>query len=137
VETIIADGPRQIDVPAWVRDSESFRRWMHSTAFPEEGKICFIHGKVWVDLSTEEFHSHNAVRTEIGRALANLMKQTKFGQFVSEGMRYGHLETDLSTEPDGMSFRTRRYATGGYGWWAARRGCTRRWSVRRKSSSRS
>jgi Uma2 family endonuclease len=30
------------------------------------------------------------------------MKQTKFGQFVSEGMRYGHLETDLSTEPDGI-----------------------------------
>ncbi len=38
---------------------------MHSAAFPEEGKICFINGKVWVDLSMEEYYSHNRVRTEI------------------------------------------------------------------------
>jgi Uma2 family endonuclease len=32
------------------------------------------------------------------------MKATKFGEFVSEGMRYGHRESELSTEPDGMIF---------------------------------
>lgn len=91
-------------MPAWVKDYESFRRWVHSAAFPEEGKVCFIHGKVWVDLSMEEFFSHNTVRTEFGRVLANLMKDTKFGRFVAEGMRYGHRDTELSTEPDGMVF---------------------------------
>lgn len=101
---IFASGAEQVAVPAWVRDYESFHRWMHSAAFPEEGKICFINGKVWVDLSMEEFYSHNRVRTEIGAVLHILMKQTKFGQFVSEGMRYGHLATELSTEPDGMIF---------------------------------
>jgi Uma2 family endonuclease len=89
-------------VPAWVKDFESFRRWMHSAVFPDEGKICFINGKVWVDLSMEEHLSHSRVRTEIGRVLANLMKETKFGEFITEGMRYSHLETQLCTEPDGM-----------------------------------
>ena len=100
--TIFAVGSRTVDVPAWVRDYESFRRWMHSAAFPEEGKVCFINGKVWVDLSMEEFSSHNIVRAELGRVLANLMKETRFGRFVPEGMRYGHLGTELATEPDGM-----------------------------------
>jgi Uma2 family endonuclease len=104
VETIFAVGAQKVDMPAWVKDYESFRRWMHSAAFPVEGTICFINGKVWVDLSMEEFYSHNAVRTEVGRVLANLMKETQFGKFVSEGMRYGHRETELSTEPDGILF---------------------------------
>lgn len=102
METIFASGSDQVIVPAWVKDYESFHRWMHSTAFPDEGKICFINGKVWVDLSMENYASHNIVREEIGRVLGNLMKETKFGRFVPAGMRYGNRETQLSTEPDGM-----------------------------------
>lgn len=104
METVIASGSERVTMPAWVRDYESFHRWMHSAAFPDQGKICFINGKVWVDLSMEEFFSHNAVRQEIGRVLGNLMKETQFGRFVPEGMRHGHLATELSTEPDGMLF---------------------------------
>lgn len=104
METIFAPGSDQIEMPAWVKDYDSFRRWMHSAKFPDEGKICFINGQVWVDPLMEEFFSHNAVRCEIGRVLANLMKETKFGRFVPEGTRYGHRETELSTEPDGMIF---------------------------------
>jgi Uma2 family endonuclease len=104
VETIFASGPEQVVVPSWVKDYESFHRWMHSAAFPDEGKICFINGKVWVDLSMEEFFSHNAIRAEIGAVLQILVKQMKFGRFVPEGMRYGHRDTELSTEPDGMVF---------------------------------
>jgi Uma2 family endonuclease len=102
VEAIIVAGSHRIDIPAWVVDFESFRRWLHSGEFPEEGKICFINDKVWVDPSMEEYDSHNQVRTEIGRVLANLMKETKLGRYLTEGMRYSHPETQLSTEPDGM-----------------------------------
>lgn len=102
VETVVVAGSDQIDIPAWVVDFDSFRLWMHSGDFPEQGKVCFINGRVWVDLSMEEFFSHNQVRTEINRVLANLMKTTRFGRFVAEGMRYSHIETHLATEPDGM-----------------------------------
>src|SRR4051812_6496641 len=100
VETIFAPGSAEVDLPAWVKDYDTFRRWMHSARFPDEGKICFINGWVWGDPQMEEYYSHNRVRTEICTVLHTLMKQTKFGQFVSEGMRYGHRETELSTEPD-------------------------------------
>lgn len=104
MDTLFAAGSDRIEMPAWVRDYESFRRWIHSAACPDDAKVCFIHGKVWVDPDMEEFFSHNVVRTELNRVLANLMRQTKFGRFVSEGMTYSHLETELTTEPDGMIF---------------------------------
>lgn len=95
-------GDVQVAVPAWVVDFATFRRWLDSVEFPEQGKVCFFNSGVWVDLSMEEFFSHNCVRAELGRVLANLMKETKYGRFVPEGMRYVHPETELATEPDGM-----------------------------------
>jgi Uma2 family endonuclease len=102
VSTIIVDYRNQIDIPGWVVDFQSFRRWFHSSEFPETGKICYIQNDIWVDLSMEEMFSHNQVWFEISRVLGNLMKQTKYGLVVPEGMRYSHLESNLSTEPDGM-----------------------------------
>jgi Uma2 family endonuclease len=102
VDTIVVAGSDSVSIPAWVTDYDSFCRWLHSDEFPEEGKVCFILGKVWVDLSMEEYFSHNQVRGEINRVLGNLMKETTYGRFVPEGMRYNHPETQLSTEPDGM-----------------------------------
>ncbi|HEV3383950.1 MAG TPA: Uma2 family endonuclease [Gemmata sp.] len=112
MSTIIVDYGDQIDIPGWVSDFASFRRWLQSTQFPEKGKICFINNDIWVDLSMEELFSHNRVRTEISRVLATLMKQTKYGQFVSEGMRFSHLESNLSTEPDGMVISNEAVETG-------------------------
>jgi Uma2 family endonuclease len=102
VDTVVVASSQKVDIPARVVDFTSFRRWLHSGKFPEEGKVCFIKGKVWVDLSMEEFFEHGQVRAEFGRVLGNLMKQTRFGRFAPEGTRYSHLETSLSTEPDGM-----------------------------------
>jgi Uma2 family endonuclease len=102
VDKIFISHGDQIDIPAWVNDFESFRRWLHSENFPEKGKICFIHDAVWVDLSMEEYLAHNQVRAELGAVLHALVKRTKLGRFLPAGMRYSHLETNLSTEPDGM-----------------------------------
>jgi Uma2 family endonuclease len=102
VSTIIVDYGELIDIPGWVSNFKSFRRWFQSGEFPETGRICFINNDIWVDLSVEELFSHNQVWFEIGRVLGTLMKQTKYGLFVPEGMRYSHLQSNLSTEPDGM-----------------------------------
>jgi Uma2 family endonuclease len=112
VETIVVTGDEQVDIPAWVVGFPSFRRWLHSGEFPERGKICFINGKVWVDLSMEEFFDHGQVRFEIGRVLGNLFKKTRFGRFAPEGTRYSHLPTNLSTEPDGMVISREAMRTG-------------------------
>ena len=112
METVLVAGSHQIDIPAFVVDFESFRRWLHTGAFPEEGKVCFINGKVWVDLSMEEYIDHGQVRAEVGAVLHILMKQTKFGRFAPEGTRYSHRQTNLSTEPDGMVISHEAVRTG-------------------------
>jgi Uma2 family endonuclease len=112
MKTIFVTGSEQVDIPSWVVGFPSFRRWLHSGEFPERGKVCFINGKVWVDLSMEEFFDHGQVRTEIGAVLHRLVKETKFGRFAPEGTRYSHLSTNLSTEPDGLVISREALRTG-------------------------
>ena len=100
--TIIVDDADQIDIPAWVENFETFRQWLHSKEFPEKGTISFIKNTVWVDLSLEEFFTHGEVFHEYSRVLGTLIKETKYGRFGNDRTRYSHLETNLSTEPDGL-----------------------------------
>jgi hypothetical protein len=50
--TIWSEG-RSVRVPAWVHDLASFRRWAWSDEFPDTGRICFLDGEVWIELSRE------------------------------------------------------------------------------------
>jgi Uma2 family endonuclease len=112
MNSVFVTGSDQVDTPAWVADFPSFRRWLHSGRFPKQGKICFINDTLWVDLSMEEFFAHGQVRTEVGAVLHRLVKQMKYGRFAPEGTRYSHLETQLSTEPDGMVISREALRTG-------------------------
>jgi len=53
-----------VTIPAWVDDLDSFRRWARSDEFPESGRICFLNGEVWVDMSKEQAFWHNQVKSE-------------------------------------------------------------------------
>ena len=37
-----------VEVPDWVVDLESFRRWADDDAFPEKGRISYLRDAVWV-----------------------------------------------------------------------------------------
>lgn len=110
MEAIFVAGGSKVDLPAWVVDFDSFRRWLHSDEFPEEARVCLIDGKVWVDLSVERFFDHGQVKAEIARVLATLMKETRFGRFAPDGTRYSHPPTALSTEPDGLVISNEAFA---------------------------
>jgi Uma2 family endonuclease len=84
-------------IPAWVTDLEAFRRWARSEEFPEQGRLSFLRGYTWVDMSMETW-DHNQVKTRIVGALDRLGS----GKVCSDRMRLTHPEADLSTEPDGM-----------------------------------
>ena len=45
--------PEPIQIPAWVADRASFLRWAESDEFPEHGRIDYLQGQIWVDLSQE------------------------------------------------------------------------------------
>jgi Uma2 family endonuclease len=109
--TIVANG-HVVRIPPSIDDLEAFRHWLHSDEFPEEGRICYLRGEVWVDMSKEQVFSHNQVKTEYTRSLANLARDSALGRFFADGVRITNLAADLSGEPDGTFVRTQSFQTG-------------------------
>jgi Uma2 family endonuclease len=110
------DGAQTLTIPSWVVDFASFRRWCESDEFPEEGRICFIGGDVWADMTMEQVFSHNQVKNEVAYALTGLVKQSKSGRFFPDGLRILNLPAELSGVPDGtyVSFDTLRAGRARY-----------------------
>ncbi len=90
-----------VEIPKWVKDLSSFRRWARSEDFPHRGQYAFLNGRLWIDPSLER-ESYNQVTTEICRVLATLVKDPDAGRFYSDTMGMVNVEADLATQPDGM-----------------------------------
>jgi Uma2 family endonuclease len=97
-----------LDVPGWVVDINSFRRWVDSPHFPNRGRIWWLCGKVWADMSREQLFTHNAVKTEITTVLHGFIKAEQLGRIFSDGILLSSFEADISGKPDAMfvSFAT-------------------------------
>ena len=91
-----------VTVPEWVIDRTSFERWTESEEFPEEGRIDFLAGEIWIDMSEEQLFSHNQVKTEFTIVLGGLAKSTRRGRFFQDGVRLSHPEADLAVVPDAL-----------------------------------
>src|SRR2546423_942107 len=75
----------ELQIPNWVLDLESFRRWTDDDAFPETGQVSFLKGDVWIEMSKEQLFEHNQVKTEYTRGLAGLVRETKDGRYYGDG----------------------------------------------------
>lgn len=95
-----------VEVPDWVVDLESFRRWTDDDAFPERGQITFFKGDVWVDMSKEQLFDHNLVKTECTRVVANLEWVLENGLYFSDGAFLSNADADVSNQPDGVFVST-------------------------------
>jgi Uma2 family endonuclease len=91
----------QIRVPDWVVDLESFHRWSDDDAFPETGRISFLKGDVWVDMSKEQLFDHNQVKSEFNTALYTLVKADRLGRYFTDGAFVSSVVADVSNQPDG------------------------------------
>lgn len=98
----------KIDVPPWVEDLKSFRRWVDGADFPENGRICYLKGDVWVDMSREQIFTHVAVKTEFTVTLGGLARTLRLGRYFGDGLLLTHVLADLSVKPDGtfISYET-------------------------------
>ncbi len=97
---VVAPPYGEIEIPVWVNDLASFRRWVHSGVLPEKLPVHFLNGEVWVDFSMEELNSHNRVKSALGFALMRIIEDGGLGVYISDGMRYTSEPGGLSTEPD-------------------------------------
>jgi Uma2 family endonuclease len=89
-------------VPDWVVDLESFRRWADDDAFPEKGRISYLRGAVWVDLSMEQVYSHTEVKAEINTVLRTMVNARRWGRYLPDGAYLSNVAANISNQPDGM-----------------------------------
>ena len=91
-----------VDVPDWVVDLESFRRWADDDAFPEKGRISYLCGTVRVDLGMEQLYTHTEVKTAINTVLRTMVDASESGRYLSDGAHISNVEANISNQPDGL-----------------------------------
>jgi len=101
-----------VEVPDWVVDLESFRRWADDDDFPEKGRISYLCGAVWVDLSMEQIFTHTEVKTEINTVLRTMVKVKRWGRYFADGAYLSNVEANVSNQPDGVFLSSESLSTG-------------------------
>jgi Uma2 family endonuclease len=99
VITFVSEGG-EFTVPAEVVDINSFRRWLDSPEFPQRGRIWWLCGKVWADMSREQIFTHLAIKSEYTIVLGGLAKATRRGLFLPDGLLLSNFAADISGNPD-------------------------------------
>ncbi len=95
-----------VQVPIWVSDLESFRRWMHSEESPEQTPVFFLAGEVWIDISKQQLLSHLRLKQRFFEVLGPLARRQRLGDFFPDGLLLTNVEADLSGNPDGTLVTT-------------------------------
>ncbi|MGL6097431.1 MAG: hypothetical protein ACRC7O_16740, partial [Fimbriiglobus sp.] len=68
-----------VRVPDSVVDHESYLRWYFHSDVPDDVRIGFINGQVWVDDMAERAFTHNRVKTAVAAALDPVVRLGKLG----------------------------------------------------------
>lgn len=102
----------EIEIPIWVTDLNSFRRWVHSLDVPEDARVYWIGGEVWVDMSNEQIFSHVDVKGAIFRALAELADAADLGRVFTDGVLYTNEDADIGVDPDAIFISHESRAAG-------------------------
>jgi Uma2 family endonuclease len=91
-----------VKIPLSVIDLASFRRWMDSDDFPELGRIEYIKGEVWIDMSKEQVFTHVLVKTRITAVLSELVEANEGGLFLGDGVLLSNVDADIAVKPDAL-----------------------------------
>jgi Uma2 family endonuclease len=111
MSTIVLDST-VVRIPPEVKDLPSFRRWASSEKFPDSGRICFLNGEVWVDMSKEQLFTHNLVKSQFTKVLTTLVEDGELGWFFQDGVLLSNVSADLSSRPDGTFVSTETVKSG-------------------------
>jgi Putative restriction endonuclease len=91
----------RISVPNWVVDIDAFRRWTDENDFPKEGRVWWLRGEVWGDISKEQIFTHLVLKNEYSYTLTGLSKAGELGLFIPDGLLLSNFAADISGNPDG------------------------------------
>jgi Uma2 family endonuclease len=90
-----------VEIPGGISDLAAFHRWVRSDDFPETGRICFLDGRVWVDMSKEQVFTHNQLKQEFNLVIGGLVKAERSGRFFPDGVFVTNERAQLACQPDG------------------------------------
>src|SRR6476660_10628909 len=99
--TVLLEGD-SLSVPEWVTDINSFRRWTDEEEFPDNARVWWLKGEVWVDLSGEESFTHVGGKTRFTRVLDLLVEEEHLGSYLTDGVLLSNFAADFSGVPDGL-----------------------------------
>lgn len=88
-----------LEVP-FVQSLVEFRAWAASDAYPQQGRIDFIAGRIEVDMSPEDLYCHGILKTRLIIALGQIIDAGNLGELFSDRTRVSSPPADLSAEPD-------------------------------------
>ncbi len=91
-----------IDVPLSALDLAGFREWAHSDEFPETGRVSFLNGEIFVDMSPEDLTTHNQVKLGLYSGWERHVDEFDVGEVIVDGMLLINEEADLGTVADGL-----------------------------------
>jgi Uma2 family endonuclease len=91
-----------VHIPTSLVDLESFTRWTDSKEFPDDGRICYLDGEVWVDMTREQLFTHLQVKAQFNFILVGLAEAEGHGLYFPDGLRLSNAHANFSVVPDGV-----------------------------------
>ena len=101
-----------VHIPDRIDSLAAFRRWVRSDEFPETGRICYLDGLVWVDMSKEQLFTHNQVKQEFNLVIGGLVKAEQLGRYFPDGVYLTNDRANLASQPDGTFTSRESLKTG-------------------------
>jgi Uma2 family endonuclease len=92
----------RVRIPEGIRTLQAFREWAGKDDFPEDGRIWYLKGEVWVDMSGEQLFTHLAVKNEFNMVLGRLVKDGRLGYYFPDGVLLSNVAADLACKPDAV-----------------------------------
>jgi Uma2 family endonuclease len=103
---------QEVNIPSWVVDLASFRRWSDQDEFLDTGRIWYIRGKVWLDMSREQLFTHIQVKDQFTQVLGRLVEKNGLGFYFSDGLLLTNVSANISGNPD-STFVSKESLKGG------------------------
>jgi len=91
----------ELEIPLDIDQLESFRAWVR-TLDEDAPRVHFSRGRVWIDVSPQEYFRHLRLAGQLNMRLAALAEELDLGEYWLDGGWLTNQEVGLSTEPDGF-----------------------------------
>jgi Uma2 family endonuclease len=91
-----------VRIPLWAIDLDSFRAWMDRDDYPDQGRIDYIKGEVWIDMTKEQVFTHVLVKTRITAVLSELAEARERDLFLGDGILLTNVDADIAVNPDAL-----------------------------------